>query len=57
MLSFAKLIEFYKTDMTNDSPSVCDFMKNATPEEILKNKDLWGEDISYLSEDLERAMK
>lgn len=57
MISFAKLIEFYKTDMTNDAVEVCDFMKNAEVDEILKNKDLWGEDISYLSEDLERAMK
>ena len=56
LLSFAKLIEFYKTDMTNDSPSVCDFMKNATLDEILKNEDLWGEDLSYLSEDLKKVM-
>ena len=56
LLSFAKLIELYKTDMTNDSPLVCDFMKNATLEEILKNEDLWGEDLSYLSEDLKKVM-
>ena len=57
MISFAKLIEFYKTDMTNDAVEVCDFMKNAEVDEILKNKDLWGEDISSLSEDLKRVMK
>ena len=57
MISFAKLIEFYKTDMTNDAAAVCDFMKNAEVDEILKNKDLWGEDISCLSEDLKRVMK
>ena len=52
IFSFAKLIEFYRTDMTNDDPGVCAFMKNADISEILANKELWGEDISYLSEDI-----
>ena len=56
ILSFAKLIEFYKTDMTNDALSVCEFMKNAEIDEILKNEELWGEDISYLREDIKGAM-
>jgi hypothetical protein len=56
MLSFAKLIEFYRTDMTNDSPSVCEAMRSVDVNEILRNKELWGEDISYLCDDLKRAM-
>lgn len=48
LFSFAKLIEFYKTDMTNDDPEVTEFMKKASPEEILGNEKLWGEDLSFL---------
>ena len=48
LTSFAKLIEFYKTDMTNDAPDVTEFMKNSTPEEILANRELWGEDLTRL---------
>ncbi len=50
--SFAKLIAFYKTDMTNDDPKICEFMKKATIEEILANKELWGKDLSFLSNDI-----
>ena len=52
MLSFSKLIEFYKTDMTNDAADVCEFMKRASIPEILQNADLWGEDLSFLLPDL-----
>ncbi len=48
LFSFAKLIEFYKTDMVNDAPDVAEFMKNATTAEILANKALWDEDLSFL---------
>lgn len=48
ILSFAKLIEFYKTDMTNDTPDVTAFMKNADIKTILQNERLWGEDLSFL---------
>ena len=48
MFAFAKLLEFYKTDMTNDSADVVEFMKTHTPCEILANKELWGEDLSAL---------
>ena len=46
ILAFAKLIEFYKTDMTNDDPKVTEFMRKSSVEEILANEDLWGEDLS-----------
>ena len=56
IFSFAKLIEFYKTDMTNDDPAVCEFMRTHTAREILANKSLWGEDLSYLSEEIEKCL-
>ena len=48
LFSFAKLIEFYKTDMVNDAPDVAEFMKNASTKEILANKALWDVDLSFL---------
>ena len=48
LFSFAKLIDFYMTDMTNDDPDVTAFMKSATVREILANEKLWGEDLSFL---------
>ena len=56
MLSFAKLLEFYKTDMTNDDAEICEFMKTHTPEQILANASLWGEDLSYLSGELKKCL-
>ena len=48
IFSFAKLIDFYKTDMTNDDKDVVEFMKTASVKEILANEKLWGEDLSFL---------
>lgn len=52
LLSFAKLIEFYKTDMPNDDEEVMRFMKNSDVGEILANKELWGEDLSFLKDEV-----
>ena len=52
IFSFAKLIDFYRTDMTNDDAEVTAFMKNATVGEILANEKLWGEDISFLEDEV-----
>lgn len=57
LTSFAKLIEFYKTDMTNDDAGICEFMKNASVEEIMANTSLWDEDLSFLAEEVKRRMK
>ncbi len=54
LFSFAKLIDFYKTDMTNDDADVTAFMKTATVGEILKNTALWGEDLSFLKDEIEK---
>ena len=52
--SLAKLIEFYRTDMTNDDPDVVAFMKTASVDDILKNADLWGEDISFMADEVKK---
>ena len=57
LFSFAKLIEFYKTDMVNDAPEVAEFMKNATTAEILANDKLWGEDLTRLLPEIEKYIK
>lgn len=56
LTSFAKLIEFYKTDMTNDAADVTEFMKNSDVKTILSNKALWDEDLSFLAEEVSRRM-
>lgn len=52
LFSFAKLIDFYRTDMTNDDADVTAFMKTATVGEILANTGLWGEDLSFLEKEV-----
>ena len=52
IFSFAKLIDFYMTNMTNDDPDVTAFMKSATVGEILANEKLWGEDLSFLESEV-----
>ena len=54
IFSFAKLIEFYRTDMTNDDKDVTAFMKTASVGEILKNEKLWDEDLSYLESEIKK---
>ena len=54
LFAFAKLIDFYKTDMTNDDPEVTAFMKNHSVSEILSNTALWGEDLSKLTAEVEK---
>ena len=54
LFAFAKLIDFYKTDMTNDDADVVEFMKSHGTLEILANKALWGEDLSYLEPEVSK---
>jgi tagaturonate reductase len=55
IFSFAKLIEFYKTDMPQDAPEVIEFMKTHNTREILANVDFWGQDLSFLAEEIEKC--
>lgn len=52
MFAFKKLLEFYKTDMTNDDPQVTAYMKEHTTAHILSNTELWGTDLSDLVKEL-----
>lgn len=52
VFSLAALIVFYKTDKAKDEDTVLEFMKTASVMEILQNKSLWGEDISFLYEEV-----
>ena len=54
LFAFAKLIEFYKTDMTNDDKDVVEFMKNHDTKEILANPALWGQDLSFIATEVEK---
>ena len=54
LLAFAKLIEFYRTDKTNDDAVITAFMQTATVEEILSNTALWGEDLGFLTNEVTR---
>ena len=40
--------------MTNDDPDVVAFMKTASVDDILKNADLWGEDISFMADEVKK---
>ena len=53
VFSLAKLIEFYKIGEPNDAPEVIDYIKNHTVREILANTELFGQDISFLSEEVQ----
>ncbi len=52
LFAFAKLIDFYKTDMTNDDADVVEFMKNHGVKDILANASLWGQDLSHLTDEV-----
>jgi tagaturonate reductase len=54
IFAFAKLIAFYRTDMTNDDPEVTAFMKTASVSEILANVALWGEDLTRFACEVEK---
>ena len=53
VFSLAKLIEFYKNGEPNDAPEVVEYIKTHTVREILANTDLFGTDISFLTEEVE----
>ena len=56
IFAFAKLIEFYKTDMPQDAPEVIAFMRDHSAREILANTELWGQDLSFLAEEIEKCL-
>ena len=54
IFAFAKLIDFYRTDMTNDAPEIVQFMKNASVKDILARSEYWGQDLSFLLTEVEK---
>ena len=48
VFSLACLIEYYKTNETQDDKSVCNFIKENDISAILSNKELWGTDLSNM---------
>lgn len=50
--AFGALLKFYRTDMANDDKEIMEFLKTATVEEALKNESLWGQDLSFLLEEV-----
>lgn len=54
LFAFAKLIEFYKTDMPKDDADVIEFMRTHTTAEILANAEYWGEDLTRLLPEVEK---
>jgi len=54
ILSLAALIKFYKTDMKNDDKDVEEFMAKASTKEILAKTEYWGEDLSFLLEEVKK---
>ncbi|MBQ3141725.1 MAG: tagaturonate reductase [Clostridia bacterium] len=51
--AFGALICFYKNGTPNDDPEIMRLMKELSVREILARKDWWGEDLSYLTEEVE----
>ena len=54
MIAFGALIRFYKTDMANDNADIMEFMKNANTLDILKKTEYWGEDLSFLYDEVSK---
>ena len=54
LFAFAKLLDFYKTDMTNDDKDVVEFMKSHNTAEVLANEALWGQDLSFLADEVDK---
>ncbi|MCD8390687.1 MAG: tagaturonate reductase [Firmicutes bacterium] len=52
--ALAALIVFYRGDEANDDAAVTEFMKGASVADILKNADLWGQEISFLEESVSK---
>lgn len=55
VFSFAQLIKFYKTGTPNDDAAVTAFMQKEPISAILANTDFWDEDLSFLTEAVEKA--
>ena len=55
IFSLAKLIEFYKNGTPTDDADIIAYMKAHDTKEILANADFWGEDISFLYDEVAKV--
>ena len=53
MISFGKLIAFYKNGNPNDDAYAVEKLKNSTVNEILSDISLWGQDLSRFAKEVE----
>lgn len=51
--SLAALIAFYRTDETNDGEDIMAFMKTASVADILKKEQYWGQNLSFMKDEVE----
>lgn len=54
--SLAALIAFYRTDEVNDGEEIMAFMKDAKVEDILKKENYWGQDLSFMKDEVEHYL-
>ena len=54
MLSFAKLIDFYKYGTPNDDPVATKKMQEGTVAQILADVSLWGQDLTRFTNEVEK---
>ena len=52
IFSLAKLIEFYKEGTPTDDADIIEYIKSHDIKDILSNVDFWGEDISFLYDEV-----
>ncbi len=52
IFSLYNLIKFYKTDMPQDDQEIIDFMHNNDIKSILANTEFWGEDLTFLYDEV-----
>ena len=55
IFSFAQLLKFYKEGSPKDDERVIAFIRVSSTKEILSNADLWGSDLSYLTDELDKS--
>lgn len=55
IFSLAKLIEFYKNGTPTDDAEIISYMKEHNLKDILANADFWGEDISFLYDEVAKV--
>ena len=56
LFSFAQLIKFYREGTPKDDGGIIAFIRENTTRDVLSNAELWGADLSYLTEEVEKEL-